>query len=29
VLSCSVTAVLTIGALWYFRATEREFADVI
>jgi len=29
VLSCTVTLLLTIGAIWYFRSTEREFADVI
>jgi len=28
-LSLSVTAVLLIGGLWYFRKTERQFADVI
>jgi len=28
-LSLAVTAVLLIGGLWYFRKTERQFADVI
>ena len=28
-VSCGVIALLTFGGLWYFRATEREFADVI
>ena len=29
VLSLAVTALLLIGGLWYFRKTERQFADVI
>ncbi len=28
-LSLSVTALLLIGGLWYFRKTERQFADII
>jgi lipopolysaccharide transport system permease protein len=28
-LSLAVTAVLLLGGLWYFRKTERQFADVI
>jgi len=28
-LSLAVTAFLLIGGLWYFRKTERQFADVI
>jgi lipopolysaccharide transport system permease protein len=28
-LSLAVTAVMLIGGLWYFRKTERQFADVI
>jgi lipopolysaccharide transport system permease protein len=28
-LSLAVTAIMLIGGLWYFRKTERQFADVI
>jgi lipopolysaccharide transport system permease protein len=28
-LSLAVTAILLVGGLWYFRKTERQFADVI